>query len=190
VAVESLVRRRRVRGRNNGRRLMLVDAQGKPIGPIPKAEHWRLFEALLQDDSLAAPLRDAVNGYIDSEVAAALHGQEVGIDSTAAGPQVFGRLGSQWLTDYKRWHAGMCAQNPEYKSITSERMYGMMLWYVLAADRPERWEVPPQGEKRVYKLLDRAVSTPQVSPERRMLLELREALRGHLDKLDALLGDI
>ncbi len=168
---------------------MLVDGQGKEIGPIPKAPHWKLFQALLGDDSLRAPLRDAVNGYIGSEVASKLPGQELRIDSTEAGPQVFRALGQQWLDEYAQWHAGMCAQNPKYKSITAEGMYGMMLWYVLADDRSKRWEVLHQGEKRVYKLLERGATAPNVSPERRMLLELRGVLRSQLAKIDELLGN-
>jgi hypothetical protein len=171
---------------------MLVDAQGNPVGPIPKAERWRLFEALLTDDALATPIRGAVNSYIDSEVAAHLPGQELRIDSTAAGPHVFGRLAPQWLNDYARWHSGMCDQHPdhpEFRTISSERMYGMMLWYVLASDRPERWEVPPQGERRAYRLLGAGAIALPVSPERRMLQELRDALRDHLAKIDKMLGD-
>jgi hypothetical protein len=168
---------------------MLVDAQGNEIGAIPKAPHWKLFEALLGDDSLRAPLRDAVSGYIGSEVASTPPGKELRIDSTVAGPQVFRALGQKWLDDYAHWHAGMCAKNAKYKGITTEGMYGMMLWYVLADDRSKRWEVLHEGEKRVYRLLERSATAPNVSRERLMLLELREVLRSQLAKIDELLGN-
>jgi hypothetical protein len=168
---------------------MLVDAQGNELEAIRKAMHWRLFEKLLEDRSVSDPLRTTINSHIDAVIADHLPSHEVAIDSTAAAPQVFGRLGASWPTEYNRWHAAMCAQNPEYQSITSERVYGMMLWYVLAADRRERWEVPPQGEKRVYKLLTRQASTPQMSAERRLLIELRESFRSQLARIDELLGN-
>jgi hypothetical protein len=168
---------------------MLVDDQDNRVAGIRKANHWRLFEALLQNNALATPLRKAVNDYVDAALADHKPVTDTAIDSTAAGPPVFSRLGAQWPADYKQWHAAMCSREPEYKTITAERMYGMMLWYVLAEDRPERWLVPPQGEKRVYKLLGVEAPSPLVSPERRMLIELRSALRGHLAKLDAFLGD-
>ncbi len=170
---------------------MFVDAQGNRIEAIRKAPRWRLFEAMLEDRTLSDPLRAAVNSHIDAAIADHLPHHELVLDSTAAGPQVFGRLGRSWQPEYDRWHAAMCARNPEYQSITSQRMYGMMLWYVLAADRRERWEAPPQarGQNRVYKLLapDEA-NTPPMSAERRLLIELRESLRSQLAKIDELLG--
>lgn len=167
---------------------MLVDDQGNPIDAIRKADHWRLFEDLLQAPSLATPLRSAIDGHISATVAAQSPGAQVAIDSTAAGPPVFTRLGAQWASDYVQWHTAKCAQNPQHQNVTAERMYGMMLWYVLASDRPERWLVPPQGAKRVYKLLGAAPKEPPVAPERQLLFEVRQALREQLAKLDSFLG--
>jgi hypothetical protein len=168
---------------------MLVDNGGNRIDAIRKAEHWRLFEALLQTPSLADPLRTAIEEHISATLAHHAPGVQVAIDSTASGPPVFARLGAQWVSDYGQWHAARCAQAPQYRDVTAERMYGMMLWYVLATDRPEQWLVPPQGAKRVYKLL---LPGSEVSPkalERQLLLEVRRVLREQLTKLDSFLGN-
>ncbi len=168
---------------------MLVDGQENALEAIRKADHWRLFEALLKELSLEAPLRSAIQSHINSVLAKHPGDQEVAIDSTAAGREVFGRLGTHWPSDYKQWHTAMCEQNPEFESITPERMYGMMLWYVLAADRPERWAAPPRDGKRVYKLLDRQAHAPLMSAERTLLIELRDDLRNQLARIEALLGN-
>jgi hypothetical protein len=169
---------------------MLVDKQGTRLDAIRKADHWRLFEALLQNTALATPLRSAVDSCISASVSEHSPGEPLVIDSSATGPRVFVRLGAQWPSDYAKWHAAASARQPKCQDVTAERMYGMMLWYVLAADRGERWLAPPQGGKRAYTLLaDRASGAP-VSAERRVLIELRQALRAQLAKLDAALGDI
>jgi hypothetical protein len=168
---------------------MLVDSQGNKLDAVRKADHWRMFEALLQYPAVATPLRNAVNSYVAAAVADHRPRTEKSVDSTAAGPQVFSRLGGQWTSDYTRWHADMCSQRPENRAITAEQIYGMMLWYVLAADRSERWLAPPQGEKRVYKLLEPEAASQATSPERQMLLVLRQTLRDQLAKLDEFLGD-
>jgi hypothetical protein len=167
---------------------MLVDEQGNNLDAIRKADHWRLFEVLLQTPSVANPLRSAVDGHISATVAAQPPGGHVAIDSTAGGPPVFARLGAQWATDYAQWHSARCVQNPKYRTVTAERMYGMMLWYVLATDRQERWLVPPQGAKRVYKLLRPGCEVAALSAERQLLLEVRQVLREQIAKLDAILG--
>src|SRR5262245_55166614 len=132
---------------------MLVDEQGNCLDAIRKADDWRMFEVLLQTPSLATPVRSAVDGHISAIVSRQSPGTQVAIDSTAGGPPVFTRLGAQWASDFGQWHTARCVENSQYRSVTAERVYGMMLWYVLATDRPERWLVPPQGARRVYKLL-------------------------------------
>jgi hypothetical protein len=145
---------------------MLLDGQGNRLEPIRKADRWRLFEALLNNGALANPLRTAVDGYVSDAVAAKQAGRDVVIDSTAAGPHVFGRLGTQWLSDYKHWLASKCSESPGHQEIRAEGMYGMMLWYMLA-DRPERWLAPPQGGKKAYKLLEADVNNLAPVPARR-----------------------
>jgi hypothetical protein len=149
---------------------ILLDGQGNRLAPIRKADRWRLFEALLNNVPLATPLRTAVDGYISDTVAGKQAGRDVVIDSTAAGPHVFGRLGTQWLSDYKQWLGSKCSESPAYQEIRAEGMYGMMLWYILAADRPERWLAPPQGGKRVYTLLEDDTASQAPVPERRSLI--------------------
>jgi hypothetical protein len=139
---------------------MLVDAQGKQLTSIRNPDRWRLFEALLTNEALATPLRAAVDGCISNAVAGRQPGKDVIIDSTAAGPDVFGRLGSQWLADYEQWLATKASQNPVYQQINAERMYGMMLWYVLAEIRKDCWLAPPPGGRRAYRLLEGDLTKP------------------------------
>jgi hypothetical protein len=168
---------------------MLVDAQGNRLDAIRKAAHWRLFEALQQNAMLFAPLRDAVNACVSAIVSDCPQGKEPAVDSTAVGPLVFSRLGARWPSEYGQWHALTCSQNLQHEGVNAERMYGMMLWYVLAAERPERWLAPPQGEKRVYRLDEPTPEAHVLSVDRQMLVDLRHALREQVARLDRLLGD-
>ncbi len=172
---------------------MLIDAQGTRLREVRKATHWGPFEALQQNPALAVPLKEAINDYVSELVNQQVPSGDVAIDSTLAGPQVFSRVGSEWLSRFTQWNDKMCTKNPEHKKITPERIYGMMLWYVLACVRPERerWIASPpgKGRNRVYKLEEAAAELTMISVDRQMLIELRQSLRDHLAKLDDVLGN-
>jgi len=148
---------------------MLENLLGNGLSGFGKGNHWLVFKELLHEPSLWDPLRTAVHALVDSTVATygtGAPGHEVTIDSTAAGPSVFGQLGADWEANYLRWQADLRRRKPEIlKDVEPKHVEGMAIWHALAELRPdERWLALPSNTKkkrplaskptRVYKLLE------------------------------------
>ncbi len=139
---------------------MLENEIGKRLAGICNAAHWRVFVELLREPSLWDPLRAAVQALVNAAVAT--HGtggpgHEVTIDSTAAGPSIFGHMATDWEANYKRWLADLHCRQPDVPDdVEARQVEGMGIWYALAELRPEeRWLAPPYKKPpRVYKLLE------------------------------------
>jgi len=139
---------------------MLENEFGKRLSGICNGAHWGVFTELLRESALWDPLRQAVAAHVDAAVAT--HGtggpgHDVTIDSTAAGPSIFGHLAAQWEAAYLRWLADLHRRQPTVPgNVEARQVEGMAIWHVLAELRAdERWLAPPYKKPpRVYKLLE------------------------------------
>jgi len=139
---------------------MLENEFGKRLSGFGNGTHWLLFKEVLREQALWDPLRAAVHSHVTTAVATygtGGPGHQITIDSTAAGPSVFGQLAADWEANYQRWQADLRRRKPEIdKAVEPRQVEGMAFWHVLAELRPdERWLAPPYKKPpRVYKLLE------------------------------------
>lgn len=138
---------------------MLENESGKRLPGICNGEHWQVLRELLQEAPLWDPFRQAIEAHVNAAVATHGNGgpgHQVTIDSTAAGPSIFGTIAADWETNYRRWLADLHQSKLNVPDqVEARQVEGMAIWYVLAELRPdERWLAPPyQKLPRIYKLL-------------------------------------
>jgi hypothetical protein len=139
---------------------MLENEHGKRLPGFCNGNHWIVFKELVNEPALWDPLRAAVLAHVGAAVATygtGGPGHVVTIDSTAAGPSVFGHMGAAWEAAYLPWQADLRRRKPGIlKDVEPKQVEGMAVWHVLADLRPdERWQAPPFNiYPRVYKLLE------------------------------------
>ena len=139
---------------------MLENEFGKRLAGIRNAPHWQVFTELFQEATLWDPLRQAVEAHVNAAVATQGTGgatHQVTIDSTDAGPSVFGKMAADWGANYLRWLADLHRRKPNVPDdVVARQVEGMAIWYILAELRPdERWLAEPYKKPpRVYKMLE------------------------------------
>jgi hypothetical protein len=136
---------------------MLENEYGTRLSGFGNGRHWRVFRALLNEVPLWNPLRAEVQALVNASVATHGPGHQATIDSTAAGPSVFGHLATDWEATYERWLADLHRRDPEVPfDVEARQVEGMAIWHVLAELRPdERWLAPAYRQPpRIYRLLE------------------------------------
>jgi hypothetical protein len=135
--------------------MSLWNEHGSQLTPPFGGPHWATFAAFRAEaPAQETALRDETLARVHEVLTAhpVAPAGTVQINSTVAGTLVLRRLPADWSRRLAAWLNG---HQPPLHSVDAGQMYGMMLAWLLAYTRLERWQMTSDENKQhVYVLLD------------------------------------